>query len=129
MREDQLSPLLGRLIDAAKAAVPQTGDRAGHPSEAVALLTDSGAIYTGRSGGGPAGAACGAAEAALDDWRRAGTGSIDAAALAGDPACESVFPCAECGRLLAGIDPELPLVLKQRGRWVLAPLSAVRGAS
>ena len=128
MREDQLSPLLGRLIDAAKAALPQAGD-ARPSSEAVAFLTESGAIYTGRSGAGPRGSACGAAEAALHEWRATGGGSIDAAALASDPSLDSVSPCLECGCLLEGIDPELPLVVKQRGRWVLVPLSAARGAA
>jgi hypothetical protein len=128
MREDQLSPLLGRLIDSAKAALPHVEDP-GRLGEAVALLTESGAIFTGCSGAGPAAATCGAAEAALHEWRKAGNGSIDAAALASHPSLDSVFPCSECGRLLGDIDPELPLVVKQRGRWVLMPLSAVRGAS
>ena len=124
MREEQLSPQLGRLIDAAKAALPAAGC-ARLEAEAVALLTEGGVIYTGCSIRDPSSGGCGAAVLALADHRAAGGGDIDAAAFAlGGPA-DSVSPCPECRRALAGIDPELPLAIRQRGRWVLVPLSAV----
>jgi hypothetical protein len=124
VREEQLSPQLGRLIDAAKAALPTAG-RAGLEAEAVALLTESGVIYTGCSTGDPSSGGCRAAVLALADHRAAGGGDIDAAAFALSVPADSVFPCPGCRRALAGIDPELPLAIRQRGRWVLVPLSAV----
>lgn len=128
MREDQLSPQLGRLIDAAKAALPGPGP-AGRPAEAVALLTESGAIYTGCSIGEGSPGGCRAAALALADYRAALGGHIDAAAFAMDLPEDSVFPCPECRRELCGIDPELPLLIRQLGRWVLLPISAVCKAS
>jgi len=128
MREDQLSPQLGRLIDAAKAALPEPG-LGGRPAEAVALLTESGAIYTGCSSEEDSSGGCRAAELALADYRAALGGPIDAAAFAVNLPEDSVLPCLECRRELCGIDPELPLVIKRLGRWVLLPISAVCEAS
>lgn len=122
MREDQLSPLLGRLIDAAKRALPELG--VSGPQQVVALLTESGAIFTGCAavdGGGQVSAA----EDALAAWRDAGAGDIDAAAVAVNFPSEHVNPGSKCRGVLAEIDPDLPLVIKQRGRWVIVPLSSL----
>ncbi|HLA82169.1 MAG TPA: cytidine deaminase [Thermoleophilia bacterium] len=126
MREDQLSPTLGRLIDAAKAAL-SAGAAPDEPAEAVALLAESGAIFTGRSAGNPSAGGCRAAHIALGAHVAAGGGQIDAAALAAHPSRESVFPCEECLGALTELDPDLPLVVKQLGRWVLLPVSTVTG--
>ena len=124
MREEQLSPQLGRLIDAAKGALPAAGSSS-LSAEAVALLTESGAIYTGCSAGDSSSGRCGAAALALAGHRAAGGDGIDAAALALSLPTDSAFPCPDCRRVLTEIDPELPLAVRQRGRWVLLPLSAV----
>ena len=127
MREEQLSPQLGRLIDAAKGALPDA-EPAGRPVEAVALLTESGVIYTGCSTGDSSSGGCGAAALALAHHRAAGGGDIDAAAFALSLPADSVYPCSECRCALAEIDPELAVAIRQRGRWVLVPLSAVSEA-
>ena len=126
MHEDQLSPTLGRLIDAAKAALPgaATSDE---PAEAIALLAESGAISTGRSAGNSSTGGCRAAYIALGAHLAAGGGQIDAAALAAHPSRESVFPCEACLGALTELDPDLPLVVKQLGRWVLLPVSTFSG--
>jgi hypothetical protein len=46
-------------------------------------------------------------------------------ALAHDPS-ESVSPSATTYAVLAGLDPELPVVIKQMGRWVVLPLSRLQ---
>jgi len=102
MDETRLTPQLGRLIDAAKAASREATHTA--RVEGIALLTSDGTVLTGCTG----------------------SAEIVAAAVAepDDPA-ETVPPTRESYRLLADIDPDLPLVFKQRGRWVLLPLSRV----
>jgi hypothetical protein len=123
MHEDQLSPELGRLIDAAKTAaalVPASFPRA----EAVAVLTGTGAIHVGYVGDDPKVTSRCAAESALASARRAGDSNVRAAAVAvaNDPT-ESVLPSTDSSRALADVDPDLPLVVKQLGRWVRLPLS------
>ena len=116
MDEDRLSPDLGRLIDQAKAAARSLGGE--DPAiEAVALLTDGGEIYTGATLGAPP---LSAAHLALERAREARAGEVLAAAIAApyDPA-ETVLPSVATYERLAGLDPELPLVLKQHGRWVM----------
>lgn len=112
MDEDLLSPQLGRLIDAAKAASMQAGPAAA-AAEGVALLATDGSVYCGSG-----------AQMALASARRAGTTEILAAAVAitNDPGA-TVLPGAESRACLAAIDPDLPLVVKQLGRWVLMALS------
>lgn len=124
MYEDRLSPQLGRLIDQAKAAARQT-DPGVPRSEGVALLTADGSVHSGHSGADTVHSPS-AAESALVSARRQGCGEILAAAVAvADEPSETVLPSPECRRVLAGIDQDLPLVVKQRGRWVVLPLSRV----
>jgi cytidine deaminase len=125
MREDQLSPQLGRLIDAARSAL------AGCPlgREAVALVAEDGRIFTGCGGAEWAAGACGAAEAALKAFAAADARSIDAAALAANSPDESFFPCPGCHAALSRLDPDLPLVIRQLGRWIILPLSSLREQS
>ena len=88
------------------------------------MLTGSGAVYAGYVGDDPAAESRCAAESALTAARRAGDREVLAAAVAvANDRAESVFPSADCSRLLAEIDPDLPLVAKQLGRWVMLPLS------
>jgi hypothetical protein len=124
MDEDRLSPQLGRLIDEAKAEA-RLLDIASPDAEGVALLTGSGAIHRGAVTGGSAEVGS-AAGSALARAQAAGDAEIIAAAVAAPfhPG-ETVLPSAESRRCLAGIDPELPLVIKQHGRWVMLPASKV----
>lgn len=153
MDEDRLTPQTGRLIDFAKAAAARAaaeGSRApgqdasgfpralGEPSqhgartEGVALLAGDGAVYAGSAMAGPGRASApaaaalhlSAAAAALGSARQAGCTEIVAAAVAvaNDPAA-TLFPGSDSRRALAGIDEDLPLVVKHRGRWVLLLLS------
>ncbi len=128
MDEDRLSPDLGRLIDQAKAAARLFGLE--DPAiEAVALLTDEGDIYTGATlhygasldpAAGPGATPRSAAHLALERAQEAGAGEFLAAAVAApyDPA-DTVPPSVATYEFLVGLDPELPLVLKKRGRWVM----------
>ncbi len=136
MDEDRLSPDLGRLIDQAKAAA---GSFEGQDPaiETVALLTEDGDIYTGAAlaRGGQAATAAGgpfrsAASLALERAQEAGAGEVLAAAVAAPfSTAETVAPGAASYERLVGIDPELPLVLKQQGRWVMLPAGRVTPSS
>ncbi len=138
MDEDRLSPDLGRLIDQAKAAARLLGVEA--PAiEAVALLSEEGEIFCGatlHSGEQPdptAGAPMNprsAAHLALERAREAGAGEILAAAVAAPyRLADTVSPSAAVYERLVGLDPELPLVLKQHGRWVMIAADKVTPAS
>lgn len=126
MDEDRLNPQLGRLIDAAKAAAndaPQPGSTSA-PAEGIAVMTRTECVHAGRQGSTPGVLAVSAAEAALEAVSRAGGGEVVAAAVAftHDPAERACLSLAS-RRRLAAIDPDLPMVVKHRGRWVLLPLS------
>ena len=122
MDEDRLTPQLGRLIDAAKAASLRTETAA--RAEGIALLTAGENIYAGCAGADPDTPMASAAEMALAAARAGGGTGIAAAAVAvvNDPA-QTVLPGAESRQCLAAVDPDLPVVFKQRGRWVLLLLS------
>lgn len=127
MDEDQLSPQLGRLIDEAKAVARMLGITT-PDAEGVALLTGKGTIHCGaRAGATEEGGS--AAGSALERARAAGDDEILAAAVAAPfHSGETVLPSAESCRCLAGIDPELPLVIKQHGRWIMIPASRVHAS-
>jgi hypothetical protein len=137
VHEERLSPQLGRLIDAAKAAAAQV-DPTLPPTEVVALLTSSGAVHMGQTGqAAPAGRArqtgpagvdqsevpVSAAEAARALAHAAGDYEVLVAVVATSDASQSVSPSPATCRSLTELDPELPVVLKQKGRWVMLPLS------
>jgi cytidine deaminase len=125
MSEDHLSPQLGRLIDVAKSAVNEAG-LSSRSVEVVGFLTAGGEIFTGcYSKDDPENPSCDAATDALERCIQAGHEDIDAAIVAGGDASEDSAPCAECHAVLMDIDPELPLLVKQRGRWVLLPVDRV----
>lgn len=133
MDEARLSPDLGRMIDAAKTAARSLGSE--DPSvEGVALLDDKGAIHTGAASGRGEQAVAGssaepfrsAASVALQHAQEAGTGEILAAAVAAPfDTADTVVPGAATHECLVGLDPELPLVMKQRGRWVMVAVDTV----
>jgi len=129
MDEDRLTPQMGRLIDRAKAAaLSATSPHA--RAEGVALLACDGSVYSGYPGEDPELPQACAAETALAFARRAGRTDIVAAAVAvaNDPA-QTLFPSDGSCEVLAGIDKDLPLVVKHRGRWVLLLLSELRSRS
>jgi len=138
MDEDRLTPALGRLIDQAKGAGRQLGGE-DQAIEAVALLTDDGDIYSGATL--PCGdqvdpaAASGvpprsAAHLALERARAARAGEVLAAAVAAPySSAETVLPTVATYERLVGLDPQLPLVIKQHGRWVMLPADKVSPAS
>lgn len=124
MREDRLSPVMGRLIDSVKmllAEIPAGEAQA----EAIALLTEDGSIFAGVAVIDPSEGCCDAAEVALAAWEKAGAAGIDAAAVAVSPEEDSVVPCPECAAALAAVDPDLPMVVRRLGRWVFVPLSSL----
>jgi hypothetical protein len=138
MDEDRLSPDLGRLIDQAKAAAKLLG--AEDPAiEAVALLTDGGDIYTGvtlhggaqvDSTAGPGETPRSAAHLALERAQEAGAGDVLAAAVAAPyNRADTVLPSVATYERLVRWDPELPLVFKQHGRWVMLGAGKVTPAS
>jgi hypothetical protein len=137
MDEARLSPEIGRLIDQAKQAAQLLGIE--DPAiETVALLTEGGGIYTGATlhYGAPAdpAAAAGAAprsaaHLALERAQEAGEGEILAAAVAAPySTADTVPPSVTTYERLVGLDPELPLVLKQHGRWVMLAADKVSPA-
>lgn len=123
MREEQLSPELGRLIDTAKAQAAQARSHA-PKAEGAALLTGSGEVFAACSGmdaGPQAPCAVARAFAAAGQTGAEGVLAIALAATAYDRT-DSFRPCDECRSFLATLDPELPMVTKQLGRWVVQPL-------
>jgi hypothetical protein len=137
MDEARLSPDLGRLIDQAKQAAQLLGIE--DPAiETVALLTEGGDIYTGATlhyglqpdpTAGPGAAPKSAAHLALERVQEAGAGEVLAAAVAApySPA-DTVLPSLATYERLVGLDTELPLVIKQHGRWVLLAADKVTPA-
>ncbi len=123
MHEERLSPELGRLIDAAKAAAARV-DPSLPPTEVVGLLTSTWAVYTAQATEDRPEGPVLAVEAALALARAAGDGEVLTAVvtLAND-ASESVSPSPATCRSLGELDPELPVVVKQKDRWVRLPLS------
>ncbi len=132
MDKDQLSPKLGRLIDAAKAAALRAADRPAEAeapaesvtrqAEGVALLLADGTVCSAPGSNDEVHAQ--PAAAAVAAARRTGEVEIVAAAVAvaNDPA-QTLNPSPRTRRVLTEVDPNLPLVVKQQGRWVMAPLS------
>jgi hypothetical protein len=108
---DKLSPRLGRLIDEAKAAALRAGPGVAW-AEGVALLTAADSVYVGYPD-------------------EAGSRLVAAAEMAlavpSDPS-GTVLPSKESRCMLAGVDPDLQIVFKQRGRWVMLPLSEIAPA-
>jgi hypothetical protein len=123
VHEEQLSPELGKLIDAAKTAAEQAGS-CGCRAEGAAVLTESAQIFVGRSGrGAEVGPTCSVARAFAAAGLPGGDGVVAIALAAANDRATSFIPCEVCGSFLGSLDPELPVVTKQLGRWVMQPLS------
>jgi hypothetical protein len=137
VHEEQLSPELGRLIDAAKSAATQAGVGGGK-AEGVAVLVGSGKVFIGRSGDVHSGEDRSGNEGSAEDgplrscavaraFSAAGgsqTEDVLAIALAatGGPS-DSFIPCNDCKAYLAALHPDIPAVTKQLGRWIMTPVS------
>ena len=123
MHEERLSPELGRLIDAAKITATRV-DPTRARTEVVGLLVSTGAVYAAHADEDCSGTSASAAESALNLARAAGESEVLTAVvtLAHD-ASDSVSPSHATCRSLAELDPELPVVIKQKGRWVMLPVS------
>ncbi len=134
MDEDRLTPKLGRLIDAAKAAArgtareaaPDGGGAAGQGgaaepgrspdvrAEGWAVLGLDGAVYPG----GTVAAASAAAAAGHTEPEAA------AFAVVGE-AGDTLLPRAGWRAGMGDADPELPVAVKYLGRWVLVTLGEI----
>lgn len=120
MDEDRLSPGLGRLIDAAKAAAGAPAGVVGVAgvtrAEGWAVLGLDGGVYTGRR----LAEALGAAEGGRTRPEAA------AFAVAGESG-ETLLPAGGWRAGAEGADPELPVAVKYLGRWVLVTLGEIPG--
>jgi len=126
VHEERLSPELGRLIDAAKAAAARVEPtRTG--TEVVGVLVSGGAVYAAHADEGGSGSPVSAAESALALARAEGDQEVlTAVVVRSHDVSESVRPSPATCRSLAALDPELPVVIKQMGRWVMLPLSQLQ---
>ncbi len=146
MDEDRLSPELGRLIDAAKAAAEaaravtraaapaaatETAAAAGRPAgvatpraEGWAVLVGDGTIHTGSDAAAVLSAAqAGAASSGGADSGAGPTGLLAAAFAVSGEGGDTLLPGREGRAVLGAADPGLPIVVKHLGRWVAVPLS------
>ena len=121
MHEDRLSPELGRLIDAVKATAAGL-EPALAGTEVVGVLVSTGEVHVAHAV--ETGSGWSAADSALALSRAAGSQEIVTAVVAvAHDASESVSPSPATAQALARLDPELPVVIKRLGRWVVLPLS------
>jgi hypothetical protein len=146
--EDRLSPELGRLIDAAKAAAEaaraatraaaapgmtatDSAAAAGRPAgvatpraEGWAVLVGDGTIHTGSDAAAVLSAAqAGAASSSGADAGAGLTGLLAAAFAVSGEGGDTLLPGREGRAVLGAADPGLPIVVKHLGRWVAVPLS------
>ena len=121
MDEDRLTPKLGRLIDAAKAAaggVAPTGAVPAARNQGWAVLGLDGNVYPGRS-----------LAAAIAAAAAAHTQPEAAAFAVGGESGETLLPAGAWRDGAEGADPELPVVVKYLGRWVVVTLGEIPGAA
>lgn len=126
MGEEQLTPELARLIQAAREAAahayaPYSGLRVG-----AAVLAASGRIYPGcnvENSSYPVGLC--AERNAVGSAVAAGERELQAIALSGGmEELQTLTPCGMCRQFLVEFG-ELTVVTKQDGHWVAEPLSAL----
>jgi hypothetical protein len=118
-----LSPLLGRLIDRAKAAALEAGAGEAEAEGVALLLADDTVVAAGAACEGPVSPEP-AAERALAAARAHGSHTIEAAAIAiAGVQRENQVPSAASQEALRTVDAALPLVLKVHGRWVVRLLN------
>ena len=134
MEEDHLTPRLGRLIDAAKAAARAAAAPAAPAAEDVAaparpagevgsaqpegwaVLGGDGKVYVGPRLAGALGAA-----------QRAQTSPEAAAFAVVDVVGDTLLPGGGWRSEVTGVDPHLPVVVKYLGRWVGVTLEEIPG--
>ena len=125
MDEDRLTPVLGRLIDAAKAAAATADDERAACEEGEvtprvqgwAVLAEDGEVYSGRRLAG-----------VLGVLQRSGTVPEAAAfAVAGEPD-DTLLPSGDWLGGAVGADPHLPVAVKYLGRWVVVTLEEIPSA-
>jgi histidine ammonia-lyase len=111
--EDLLSPELGRLIDAAKAAAAAAAAAVpASRAEGWALLSADGCMYAGPDLG-----------AVVSAVRMTASEPVAAAfAVAGETG-EALLPPADQRAVLEDVDSGLLVAAKYLGRWVAVPLS------
>ena len=127
MDEDRLTPQLGRLIDAAKAAAARAGaeggaaedaSREGAPARAEgwAVLGEDGKVYAGPRLAGALGAA-----------RHSRTAAEAAAFAVAGESGDTLLPGGDWRGGATGADLHLPVVVKYLGRWVVVTLGEIPG--
>jgi hypothetical protein len=119
-----MSPEMGRLIDAAKAAARNGVGEPGTPvrSEGWAVLGRGGVVFAG-SGLGAALAAAGA----VSGQAHAACGITAAAFAVAGESGDTLLPLGGWGPAGSGLDPELPVAVKYLGRWVVVTLAEISG--
>jgi hypothetical protein len=133
MDDDRLTPQLGRLIDAAKAAAARAGAEGGAAeggaaegasaegaparAEGWAVLGEDGKVYPGSRLAGAFGAA-----------QRSRTSPEAAAFAVAGESGDTVLPAGDWRGGAVGADPHLPVVVKYLGRWVVVTLEEIPGA-
>lgn len=117
MDEDRLTPELGRLIDAAKTAARDAAGAAASRGEGWAVLGLDKKVYAGAR-----------LAAATGEAVAAGTEPEAAAFAVIGESSETLLPGAGWRKGAEGADPELPVVAKYLGRWVLVTLGEIPGA-
>lgn len=127
MVEDRLSPELGRLIDAAKAAAAEGAAAASARGEGWALLAADGKVYAGSDVAAALAAARAAGVPAADPSVGAPELLAAAFAVAGDSG-ETLLPQGDWRRAPSRLDPGLPVVVKYLGRWVVVTLAEIPSA-
>ena len=121
MDEDRLTPQLGRLIDAAKAAARAgaeggAADGAQARAEGWAVLGEDGKVYAGPGLAG-----------ALGYAHRARTSPEAAAFAVTGESGDTLLPGWDWRGEAAAVDPHLPVVVKYLGRWVMVTLEEIPG--
>ena len=117
MDEDRLTPQLGRLIDAAKAAA-RAGAQGGAAArtEGWAVLGEDGKVYAGPG-----------LAVAVGSAHRARTSPEAAAFAVTGESGDTLLPGGDWRSEAAAVDPHLPVVVKYLGRWVVVTLEEIPG--
>ena len=126
MDEDRLSPELGRLIDAAKAAAAAPRGPGAPRAEGWALLVGDGTLCVGPDAAAVISAARSGPGKASYGGLAAGAPELLAVAFAiAGEADDDLLPGEDARDALRALDPGLPIVVKHLGRWVVLPLSGL----
>jgi hypothetical protein len=123
MDEDRLSPGLGRLIDAAKAAAAVGAD--GHTrGEGWAFLGPGGKVHAA-SDAAMALAAARATAGTVEEPVWLVSDLVAAAFAVAGESGETLLPRGDWRFALQDVDPDLPVAVKYLGRWVVVTLGEI----